>query len=109
MDSGELVRAINRARVVLIKQNALDLVEKYWGTWAWRDFDWIINHESGWNHKVTNPTSGAFGLCQALPANKMGQERKNWLVQVDWCVNYIKNRYGSPKQAREFWQTHNWF
>ncbi len=33
--------------------------------------DYIIEHESSWNYQATNPTSGAYGLCQALPPSKM--------------------------------------
>lgn len=110
MDSGVLLAsAINRARVALIKREARELVVQTWGEWAWHDFDWIIFKESGWNHKATNPTSGAFGICQALPANKMGPERKDWRVQVSWCVDYVLQRYKSPGQAKDFWLAHNWF
>ena len=29
----------------------------------------IITHESGWNPNAVNPSSGAYGLGQALPAS----------------------------------------
>jgi hypothetical protein len=34
-------------------------------------FDHIITRESGWDLHATNPTTGAYGLAQALPGNKM--------------------------------------
>ncbi|MFD7906713.1 lytic transglycosylase domain-containing protein, partial [Kitasatospora sp. NPDC059747] len=34
-------------------------------------FSQIISHESGWNVTATNPSSGSYGLGQALPASKM--------------------------------------
>lgn len=110
MDSGVLlVKAINRARTQIIKREAKELVVKTWGEWAWNDFDWIIFRESGWNHKATNPTSGAFGICQALPKSKLGVDAESWSVQINWCINYIKNRYGSVAEAKNFWLAHQWF
>lgn len=34
-------------------------------------FSNIVDHESGWNYRATNASSGAYGLVQALPGNKM--------------------------------------
>lgn len=34
-------------------------------------FSNIVNHESTWNYKAQNPSSGAYGLVQALPGSKM--------------------------------------
>ena len=34
--------------------------------------DKLWTKESGWNHRASNPSSGAYGIPQALPGSKMG-------------------------------------
>jgi hypothetical protein len=69
--------------------------------------------ESGWNPKSTNASSGAYGIPQALPGDKMGGYGSDWrtnpVPQIRWGLDYIKNRYGDPCAAWSFWQTHNWY
>lgn len=69
--------------------------------------------ESGWNHRAVNPSSGAWGIPQSLPARKMrkfGKDyRTNPETQIDWGLHYIKERYGSPLRAWSFWRSHNWY
>jgi hypothetical protein len=73
----------------------------------------IIDHESDWNPKATNPSSGAYGLFQALPASKMSSAGPDWRTnpktQIEWGLKYIKERYGSPSAAWAFWQKHRWY
>ncbi|MCX4825122.1 peptidoglycan DD-metalloendopeptidase family protein [Streptomyces sp. NBC_01142] len=65
--------------------------------------------ESGWRWNALNPTSGAYGIPQALPAEKMrsaGSDwRKNPATQIRWGLQYIKDRpdYGSPAAAYSKW------
>jgi Transglycosylase SLT domain len=74
-------------------------------------FDQIITHESGWNVTATNPSSGAYGLGQALPGNKMASAGADWqtnpTTQIKWAYNYMNTRYGSPNQAWDYWQAHH--
>jgi hypothetical protein len=76
-------------------------------------FDQIISHESGWNVTATNPSSGSYGLGQALPASKMASAGADWrtnpTTQIKWAYNYMNTRYGSPNQAWDWWQTHHWY
>ncbi|MFF4171823.1 transglycosylase SLT domain-containing protein [Streptomyces sp. NPDC001744] len=76
-------------------------------------FSKIVAHESGWNHKATNSSSGAYGLVQALPASKMSSAGSDWktnpATQIKWGLNYMNERYGSPNAAWAFWQTHGWY
>ncbi len=69
----------------------------------------LWTNESGWNHLAENPSSGAYGIPQSLPANKMASAgsdwRTNYRTQVDWGLKYIKDRYGTPCQAWDFWQS----
>src|SRR5438067_1366703 len=76
-------------------------------------FSNIIERESGWNVHATNPSSGAYGLGQALPASKMASAGSDWednpATQIKWVLSYMDSRYGSPCGAWSFWQSHNWY
>ena len=70
----------------------------------------LWNEESGWNADAVNPSSGAYGIPQALgkghPYN-LG----DYANQVMWGLNYIKDRYGSPAAAYAFENSHtpHWY
>ncbi|MFD0417126.1 transglycosylase SLT domain-containing protein [Streptomyces sp. NPDC127108] len=76
-------------------------------------FSNIVNHESTWNYKATNASSGAYGLVQALPGSKMSSAGADWrtnpATQIKWGLNYMNDRYGSPCGAWDFWQNNNWY
>ncbi|MFG3287092.1 transglycosylase SLT domain-containing protein [Streptomyces sp. NPDC048111] len=76
-------------------------------------FSKIVNHESGWNPSATNASSGAYGLVQALPGSKMASAGADWqtnpATQIKWGLNYMKERYGSPCGAWNFWQQNSWY
>ncbi|MET9318693.1 transglycosylase SLT domain-containing protein [Streptomyces sp. NPDC003038] len=76
-------------------------------------FNKIISRESGWDHTATNPSSGAYGLVQALPASKMASAGSDWktnpATQIKWGLDYMNDRYGSPVGAWNFWQSHHWY
>ena len=64
--------------------------------------------ESGWRWSAENPSSGAYGIPQSLPASKMAQfgadYRTNPLTQIKWGLWYIKMSYGNPCNAWSTWQ-----
>ncbi|MBT1173140.1 G5 domain-containing protein [Bifidobacterium sp. MA2] len=68
---------------------------------------YIINHESGWNPSATNPSSGAYGLPQALPGSKMASAGSDWATnyqtQFKWFVGYCNSRYGGITGAYNHW------
>jgi flagellar biosynthesis GTPase FlhF len=76
-------------------------------------FSNIVNHESSWNYKAVNPSSGAYGLFQALPAGKYASAGADWqtnpATQIKWGLNYMNERYGSPCDAWSFWQANHWY
>ncbi|KJS56578.1 hypothetical protein VM98_06565 [Streptomyces rubellomurinus subsp. indigoferus] len=76
-------------------------------------FNQIISHESGWNVTATNPSSGAYGLAQALPGSKMASAGSDWqtnpATQIKWALDYMNSRYGSPNAAWNFWQANHWY
>jgi hypothetical protein len=69
--------------------------------------------ESGWNPSATNPSSGAYGIPQSLPASKMATAgadyRTNPATQIRWGLTYIKSSYGSPCSAWAHSQAVNWY
>ncbi|GGN29933.1 NlpC/P60 family protein [Streptomyces fuscichromogenes] len=73
----------------------------------------IIARESGWKTTATNPSSGAYGLGQALPGSKMADSGSDWranpLTQLRWMRSYVNARYGGACTAWAFWQTHRWY
>ncbi|OKK06240.1 transglycosylase domain-containing protein [Streptomyces sp. CB03234] len=76
-------------------------------------FSNIVDHESDWNYRAQNPSSGAYGLVQALPGSKMASAGADWqtnpATQIKWGLNYMNERYGSPCGAWSFWQANNWY
>jgi hypothetical protein len=79
----------------------------------WDALVWVWDHESNWNNKAKNPSSGAYGIPQALPASKMGATANpptsSASAQIKWGLSYIKSRYGSPSKAKAFWLAHHWY
>lgn len=75
--------------------------------------DYIIKNESNYNPQATNSQTGAYGLCQALPPEKMNKFGDDWktnpVTQLKWCNWYANNRYGSWKKASEFWKNNGWW
>jgi hypothetical protein len=69
--------------------------------------------ESDWTTTATNASSGAYGIVQSLPAEKMASAgadyRTNYRTQINWGLDYIKERYGSPCGALNFHLSHNWY
>ena len=69
--------------------------------------------ESDWETTATNPSSGAYGVVQSLPAEKMASAgadyRTNYRTQINWGLEYIKDRYGSPCGALNFHYANNWY
>ena len=84
--------------------------------WSNYDFDCLVslwNKESGWNPLAHNSSSGAHGIAQALPASKMSKYGSdymtNYKTQINWGLNYIKSRYGSPSKAWSHSKSKGWY
>jgi hypothetical protein len=73
----------------------------------------LWNQESSWMTNATNPSSGAFGVAQALPPDKYSSTGSDWLTnyrtQIDWGLGYIAGRYGSPCGAWDHETSNNWY
>jgi hypothetical protein len=75
--------------------------------------DKIFYYESKWNPRAENPNSGAYGIPQALPGNKMAAFGSNWrtspLTQVKWGIWYVNDRYGSACAAWDHIEASGWY
>ncbi|MGC4952006.1 lytic transglycosylase domain-containing protein [Actinomadura citrea] len=80
---------------------------------CWPSLLTLWNHESGWNERAENPSSGAYGIPQALPGSKLASAGADWRTssptQIAWGLGYIKARYKDPCGAWAWWQAHNWY
>lgn len=78
----------------------------------WPAVDYIVSHESSWRITAQNP-SGAYGLCQALPASKMSSAGSDYLTngvtQLRWCSSYAQARYGGWWPAYNAWTIKHWW
>ncbi len=76
-------------------------------------FNYIIMRESMWKINATNASSGAYGIPQALPGSKMASAGSDWrtnpATQIIWGIGYMKDRYGSPCEAKTFKASHGWY
>src|SRR5262245_34055160 len=76
-----------------------------------RCLEQLWTRESGWNPRSTNVGSGAYGIPQALPGEKMAAFGADWRtnpeVQIRWGLNYIQTRYRTPCAAWAFFQVHS--
>lgn len=86
--------------------------------YGWSDEDFynlvlLWNKESRWNMYAQNRSSGAYGIPQALPASKMASAGSDYLTnyqtQVNWGLNYIRQRYGNPSAAYAHSQVKGWY
>lgn len=82
---------------------------KHWGSAdEWHCLDQLWLHESGWDHHAKNDSSGAYGIPQSLPGDKMAANGSDWATnpetQIRWGLDYIEGRYGDPCNAWAQWQ-----
>lgn len=76
--------------------------QRGWTGYEWDSLVTLIYGESGWRSSAINSSSGACGLFQSLPCDKIS----NWddvQTQIEWGLNYIAGSYGSPSSALEAW------
>lgn len=66
----------------------------------------LWNKESGWNPTARNASSGAYGIAQMMP---MHGRREGAQAQIDWGIDYILRRYGSPSAAMAHSDKTNWY
>ena len=87
--------------------------------------------EAGWDNQAKNPSTGAYGIAQALghgTAATVGSNGENnygnygtpdavckaanngsGTAQVQWMMNYIAETYGTPNAAWAFHEANGWY
>jgi uncharacterized protein YabE (DUF348 family) len=84
-----------------------------WTGEEWTCLDLLWERESGWNHQAANPSSGAYGVPQALPGSKMASAGSDWATnpatQIKWGLGYIADRYGTPCSAWGHSESVGWY
>jgi alkylation response protein AidB-like acyl-CoA dehydrogenase len=96
------------------QQIAMGMLGSYgWSSSQFSCLDSLWNEESGWNVYATNPSSGAYGIPQALPGSKMASAGPDWqtdaATQIRWGLTYIKSLYGSPCGAWAHEEADGWY
>ena len=96
----ELARTESGAQTVAKEIMA---IEYNWNASQFGCLKTLWTHESHWNYKAHNYNSGAHGIAQALPADKMEVIGTDWrtnpLTQIRWGLRYIGIRYETPCKA----------
>ncbi|MDR2620338.1 MAG: G5 domain-containing protein [Propionibacteriaceae bacterium] len=84
--------------------------------WDDNEFQCLVNlwqRESNWRVTAENEWSGAYGIPQALPGDKMAAFGDDWRTnaetQIKWGLHYIANRYATPCGAWDFFLAKNWY
>lgn len=84
--------------------------------WTGNDWDCLVKlwtRESSWLWYAENASSGAYGIPQSLPADKMAAFGANYrddaAVQIDWGLWYIAQTYGSPSKAWQHSEQIGWY
>jgi hypothetical protein len=75
--------------------------------------DILFDRESRWRDNAMNKRSGAYGIPQALPGDKMAHAGADWktnpVTQVRWGLGYISGRYGSACAALQHSYSVGWY
>jgi hypothetical protein len=75
----------------------------------------LVGRESSWNPKAKNPNSTAHGYGQFLKSTRSNYEKKTGLNyddpvnQLVMMAQYVKDRYGTPEKALQFWDANRWY
>ena len=84
--------------------------------WGEAQYDCLValwNKESHWNIYAFNAGSGAYGIPQAVPGNKMASAGADWKTsaktQITWGLGYIQGRYADPCGAWGHSQSKGWY
>ena len=85
----------------------------HWTSWQFRYLNLLWMRESGWNPFAYNHSSGAYGIPQAVPGDKMASAGANWRTsartQIIWGMGYIQGRYGDPWNAWQHELRYGWY
>ena len=88
-----------------------------WVGEQWTALDQLWTRESQWENTAQNPSSGAYGIAQALPPSKYPRAGRPPSLggfadpgtQIRWGLNYIAGRYGTPVKAWQHELAYGWY
>jgi flagellar biosynthesis GTPase FlhF len=87
--------------------------DRGWGDDQFSCLEKLWDKESRWRVSAKNPSSGAYGIPQALPGDKMASVASDWKTnprtQIEWGLRYIKSRYTTPCGAWDHFLSKNWY
>jgi len=109
---------VSREELATAKSDPRDIAQAMLVQYGWSQAEfycldelWI--GESDWQWWADNPTSSAYGIPQALPAEKMASAGPDWetnpATQIEWGLGYIRDVYGTPCAANAFKNANNWY
>ena len=111
--------AVRRSKTVLTAQSnpkaaaAAMVADRGWSSGQFSCLVSLWNRESMWNYQAYNASSGAFGIPQALPGDKMASAGADWrtnpVTQIRWGLSYIAGRYGTPCGAWGHSEATGWY
>jgi hypothetical protein len=85
----------------------------HWTSWQFHYLNLLWMRESGWNRFAYNHSSGAYGIPQAVPGDKMAAAGPDWRTsartQIIWGMGYIRSRYGDPWNAWQHELRYGWY
>lgn len=97
------------------QQTARTMAASQYG-WGEDQFGCLVSlweRESNWNANSVNASSGAAGIPQALPGEKMASAGADWqtnpATQIAWGLGYIAAAYGTPCSAWGHSESYNWY
>ena len=83
-----------------------------WGSTEQKCLRSLWGKESAWDYTAKSPTHD-YGIPQRHMRKDTQQEidnfMKSYIIQIDWGLNYIFTRYGSPCNAWKSWQVKRWY
>ncbi len=111
-DAAQQAAAASAARAA--QQTAHKMLGHFgWGNRQFGPLVKLWNRESAWNKYAYNPSSGAYGIPQAVPGSKMASAGRHWrtnaTTQIRWGLRYIKGRYGYPRRAWQHELAYGWY
>lgn len=99
---------------------AQEMMREYgWSNDQFQCLNNLWNRESGWNYKAANPTSSARGIAQTMMSAHFGSawqlspDAMDFLNsparQIEWGLNYIRDRYSNPCGAWAHSERTGWY
>lgn len=108
-----VVRTVARSAGLPSVADARNYARSRLSATEWSCLDALWTRESSWNPHATNPSTGAYGIPQALPGSKMGSVASDWrdnpVTQVRWGLGYIASAYGTACSAWSHSQRYGWY